>query len=207
MGKSTSLINSAIACLTISCILSVSGGALNSLNPYNLRPASAGSFLSIDQDSSKRAKLTVVDTMINSFPVVSITDTARNEKEISNVIGRCYGKLFAFTGSHHLKPGRMMASYLPVQGSFYTDVSIEIDKAGVQGEGRIRSEMIQGGNALVVHFKGPYEQTYLAYSAITEWLSAHHKTADRQPIEIYLNSPAFVKDPYELKTDIYQFIK
>jgi len=73
--------------------------------------------------------------------------------------------------------------------------------------GRIKGKKIMGGDAVVVHYQGPYDQIGLAYSAIAKWLVEHKQKPLQQPFEIYMNDPGTVKDPQLLRTDVYQKIQ
>jgi len=52
--------------------------------------------------------------------------------------------------------------------------------------------------------QGPYTQLGEAYNQIESWLKQNNRMARGNPFEIYLNDPSTVKDPSEIKTDIYQ---
>jgi effector-binding domain-containing protein len=66
---------------------------------------------------------------------------------------------------------------------------------------------MEGGDALIAKYKGPYNRIALAYAAISDWLIKQKKQCNDKPFEVYLNDPLEVKDPFELRTDVYQLIK
>lgn len=73
--------------------------------------------------------------------------------------------------------------------------------------GKIKGKTIKGGDAIVVHYQMPYDQIAAAYAAISKWLNENNKKALEQPFEVYLNDPVTVKDPQQLRTDVYQRIQ
>jgi effector-binding domain-containing protein len=118
-----------------------------------------------------------------------------------------YAELFSFIGSKGLKPGKVMAFYHNYADPISLEIAVEVDKIPSVLEGRLRSKVVEGGEAVVVHYTGPYEQMDLPYHAITRWLKENNREAKGMPFESYLNDPAMVKDKYQLKTDIYQMLK
>jgi effector-binding domain-containing protein len=100
-----------------------------------------------------------------------------------------------------------MAQYYSVQPVFIVDVAVEVDKFPTRTQGRIKINKIDGGKAVIAHYKGPYGQIGMAYAAIVSWLKEGNKIADGRPFEVYLDDPATVQDPSELRTDIYQLTK
>lgn len=97
-----------------------------------------------------------------------------------------------------------MAFYHTSRLPFIFEPAVEVDQLPTQFMGRIKGKKIEGGNAIVVHYQGPYDQVGRAYAAITKWLKENNKQPFQQPFEVYLNDPATVKDPQQLRTDVYQ---
>ena len=100
-----------------------------------------------------------------------------------------------------------MAFYNSYQVPFFIDVAVEVNRVPEVLTGRIKAKNLAGGNALIAQYRGPYEQLEIAYTAIASWLRQHNKVAKDQPFEVYLNDPLEVKDPFDLRTDVYQLIK
>jgi effector-binding domain-containing protein len=139
--------------------------------------------------------------------VIYIVDTAATTEDISSKMEKSYGRLFMLIGQQQLKPGKVMAIYRTSSAPWIFDVAVEVDKApGQQTEG-IQFKTSDGGDAIVLHFKGPYEHLGNAYRQIDEWLRKNNKQRSGAPMEVYLNEPATVKDKNELRTDVYQLIK
>jgi len=138
--------------------------------------------------------------------VIYIVDTATTTDDISSKMGKNYSRLFAFIGRRQLNIGKVLAIYRTSSPPWIFDVAVEVDREPVQTEG-IKFKTIEGGEAIVLHFKGPYEQLGNAYEQIDEWLKENKKQRSGAPMEVYLNEPATVKDKNELLTDVYQLIK
>lgn len=159
------------------------------------------------QDTVKKPIISIEEGNVKPFSVLAIKDSATSIEDISRVLGRGYGELFAFTGRNNLIPMRVMAFYYSYQPPITMDIGIEVGLIPANLPGRIYEKKIQGGKACIAHFQGPYNQVEIAYNAIANKLKEENKEASGQPFEVYLNSPATVKDPYELRTDIYQLYK
>ena len=66
---------------------------------------------------------------------------------------------------------------------------MEVDKAPVQLTGGVQFKNIEGGDAVVMHYKGPYEKIEKAYLQIDDWLKKNNKLKAGPPMEVYLNDP------------------
>jgi effector-binding domain-containing protein len=146
---------------------------------------------------------------INMQPVkvVYIVDSVVTADSFSSKMGKGYGILFTLIGQQQLKPGKVMAIYNTITPPYIFDIAVEVDKEPGSLTGSVQFKTIAGGDAVVVHYKGPYEKIEKAYLQIEEWFKKNNKLRAGPPIEVYLNDPATVKDKNELLTDVYQLIK
>ena len=158
-------------------------------------------------DTTRKPTVNLEETTVDTMTILVIKDTAASAEDISRIIGAGYGELFTFINQNGLTPGRVMAFYYTYQPPFKMDIAVEVDRVPPQTTGRIKLNRIYGGNAIVARYQGPYEKVELAYTAIMNWLKEHNQEAKGRPFEVYLNDPATVKDPYELRTDVYQLIR
>ncbi len=127
--------------------------------------------------------------------------------DISRLLSKDYGELFSFIYQNGLKPGKTMAFYYSSQLPFIMEAAVEVDKLPAQTTGRIKINKLNGGYAVIAHYKGPYDRVSIAYTAIGNWLKQQNKSAAGAPFEVYLDDPSTVKDPFDLRTDVYQLIK
>ena len=139
--------------------------------------------------------------------MIYIVDTTLSTDSFSYKMEKGYGILFTMVGQQQLKPGKVMAIYHTMTPPWIFDIAVEVDKAPGQLAGSVQFKTIEGGDAIVVHYKGPFEQIETAYRQIEEWLKVNNKQKAGPPMEAYLNDPAMVKDKNELLTDVYQLIK
>jgi effector-binding domain-containing protein len=130
------------------------------------------------QDTTRKPTVSLEETMVDTMTILVIKDTAASTEDISRIIGAGYGELFTF-----------------------------INQSGLTPTGRIKLNRIFGGKAIIARYQGPYEKVDIAYTAITNWLKEHNREAKGRPFEVYLNNPAAVKDPFELRTDVYQLMR
>ena len=144
---------------------------------------------------------------LQPMKVVYIIDSVLTADSFSVNMGKNYGLLFSLIGQQQLKPGKIMGIYHTAAPPFIFDVAVEVAREPGQLAGSVQFKIIEGGDAVVVHFKGPYEQIEMAYLQIEDWLKKSNKQRAGPPIEVYLNDPATVKDKNELLTDVYQLIR
>ena len=139
--------------------------------------------------------------------VLMISDTAVTAADISQVFERDYAELFAVIVKHTLLPDKVMAFHHSYKPPFFIDVAVQVNRVPDQLTGRIKTKYLNGGNAVIARYQGPYEQIGMAYLVLANWLKEHNKEAEGAPFEVYLNSPSEVADPFKLRTDVYQMIK
>ena len=144
---------------------------------------------------------------MQSINVVYVTDTAVTIESFSPKMGKGYGTLFKLIGQQQLKSGKIITIYHNITPPWVFDIAVEVDKAPVQLTGGVQFKNIEGGDAVVMHYKGPYEKIEKAYLQIDDWLKKNNKLKAGPPMEVYLNDPGAVKDKNELLTDVYQLIK
>lgn len=188
--------------VTISLLLLAtgSGGFLSSGKGYaaQVRPRA---------DTARTPTVEVEKTMVSPMTILMIRDTATTTADISRVLDDGYVEIFTYIHRNHLKPGKVMAFYHSSRPSMIMDVAVQVDSPARVTTGRIKINKVLAGNAVVAHYQGPYEQIGMAYVAIGKWLKQHGENANGTPFEVYLNDPMSVKDPSELRTDVYQIIK
>lgn len=162
-------------------------------------------FIIMQQDTLRKS-LVLEKVMVKPFKVLYITDTT-SMAEISKAVGNDYGELYSFIGQQQMKPGRAMAFYESYSDPITMDIAVEVDREPAPLSGRIKARTIEGGEAVVAHYTGPYEEMEGPYNEITKWLRDNNRQPREMPFEVYLNSPSEVKDKSELKTDVYQMLK
>ncbi|MDR3714226.1 MAG: GyrI-like domain-containing protein [Puia sp.] len=159
-------------------------------------------------DTSRKPVAILTVTVAKPMTILTIRDTAASAVDISRVLARNYGELFTFIHQKGLKPGKVTAIYPSYQPAFaVVEAAIEIDSIPGQVTGRIKIDKIVGGDVVVVHYQGPYEQIRIAYTAIEKWLKREQREVRGSPFEVYLNDAVMVRDPFELRTDVCQLIK
>ncbi len=158
------------------------------------------------QDTIKSPIMAFEKTVLKPMTIVYISDTV-NMTEITNVFKSAYAELFSFIPKNGLVPGKVMAFYYNYNDPIALEAAIEVNKIPGTLSGRIKSRKVEGGDVVIVHYTGPYEEMDTPYNALSKWLKDNNNQAIGLPFEVYLNEPSMVKDKYELKTDIYQLIK
>lgn len=143
-------------------------------------------------------------TRFSDLPVLFIHDTAPATENLKNKLGNDFGELMQFAMTHKLYPQKFMAWYYSAQPPWMMDVAIQVTKLPEQLDGRIQSRTQPGGEVLIAHTWGPYDEVGKAYEQIKQWLVKHNRAAKGNPFEVYVNDPAAVSHPSEIHTDVYQ---
>lgn len=161
----------------------------------------------LPEDTVKKPVVTLEEDSISSMTILVIKDTAATIADISPILGKGYAELFDFAGKNELKTGKVMAFYHSWQFPIIMEVAVEVDRFPYQTAGRIKINRTGGGNAVIAHYRGPYDGIGIAYTAIAGWLKDKNKMAAGTAFEVYLDDPLSVKDPFYLRTDLYQLFR
>jgi effector-binding domain-containing protein len=159
------------------------------------------------QDTIVPVKVELEKTTCKDMKVLFIKDTAPTTEAIQEIIGKGYAELMQYITDNQLKPEKFMAWYYAMQPPWPMDIAVETDKIPAELKGRIQSRIQPGGEVVIAHVWGPYDQVGTAYTAIAEWMKKNYRKAKASPFEVYLNDPFAVKSPMEIRTDVYQLIE
>ncbi len=156
------------------------------------------------QDTVIPVKIKLEKTNFRDMTVLYIHDTAGTTEAIKDVLGKDYGELMHFIAANKLQPVRFMAWYYAMLPPWPMDIAVETDRRPQQTNGRIQTRIQPGGEVLIAHMWGPYDQVSQAYIQIEQWLKENNRKPKGAPFEVYINDPSAVKSPDEIQTDIYQ---
>jgi len=73
----------------------------------------------------------------------------------------------------------------------------------VKGDGTVNVIKMPAGNAVMVHYYGPYMGTEAAHKAIDTYVKENNKKVTGAPWEVYITDPGVEKDTAKWLTDIY----
>jgi len=190
------------------------GLLLTVVNSFAIPVKQSHSFLLTGINSTPMAKDTIVPvkiklekTSFKDMNLLFIPDTAKTTDAMTGIFTRDYGELMQFIQENKLQALKFMAWYYSMQPPWHMEVAVETDNLPEQLGGRIRSRIQKGGEVLIAHMWGPYDQVGQAYEQIEKWLKQNNRKAKGHPFEVYLNDPAAVKNPLEIMTDIFQPIE
>ena len=96
--------------------------------------------------------------IMTPMKVIYIADTVKTMDSISSKMGKDYGCLFMFIGKNQLRPGKLLAIYHTSEAPWILDVAVEVDRLPGELMGNVQFKNTDSGDAIVLHFKGPYEQ-------------------------------------------------
>ena len=152
--------------------------------------------------------INIQDTIALKRIVLVVRDSASNSQRIGTKLSRIYDSyLPAFCLKNKIrKTGPRMAWYKSSKAPFFFEAGFSVDKKPARLEKNMSLKNIGGDSAVVAHYYGPYESTYLAYQAITDWMHDYHKKSSAPPYEVYIGDPFDEKgkrsDPYKILTEI-----
>jgi effector-binding domain-containing protein len=150
-------------------------------------------------------KVAIETITTEPFQVLTILDTAAVQSDIGPVLQKAYGEIGELIKANQLRfTGMPLAWYYSNSDPYVLEAAIPVNKAPANTSGRIKWKTVPAGNAVVVHFYGPYEETQLAYSKIQDWLKENNKKAKGAPYDVYMDDPTTKKTMYEVRTDIIQ---
>lgn len=157
--------------------------------------------------------INIVDTLAPKMTVIYSSDSAATFDRIALKLGNIYGKkLPEYIKKNNLKSaGAPMAWYKKQKGPFFFEAGIPVNKAGSKAVKGVQVRQLNAGQALVVHFYGPFELLPQGYDAVKDWMKENKKTAAGPSYEIYITDPLDKDgkpvDPYKIRTDIVFPIK
>src|SRR5580765_4190948 len=155
-------------------------------------------------DTVQEPRATIAEMTMPDQIVIYVTDSAGSNAEIGQKFAKILPvELGGFLKKNDLKmAGTPCAWYYNTHFPFVFDIGAPVNKMPAATEGRIKVKKLPAGNAVVVHFYGPYDQVSKGYTMATDWIKAHAKTPTGAPYEVYIGDPGVEKDPYKVLTNI-----
>jgi effector-binding domain-containing protein len=157
-------------------------------------------------NTTKKPAIVLETVLLKPMTVLYINDITAISKQ-NKTIQKDYSVLQNFINKQSLKPGKIMAFYLNYENPLSLEAAVEVDKLPLELPENIHSKRMEGGNAVVAHYIGPYEEMGIAYNAITSMMDDNKKQPKGLAFEVYLNDATTVKSKHELLTDIYQLLQ
>ena len=149
-------------------------------------------------------KIELEKTNFRDMRVLYIKDKAPTTEAIKDILAKGYDELMKYVKGHGLKTTKFMAWYNSMKPPWDIEVAIETESLNAQLSGRILSRIVTGGEVVIAHMRGPYDQVGHAYEMIQNWLKENNHKARGNPFEVYIYDPAKVKTAAEIQTEIYQ---
>ncbi len=187
--------------ITLSLLIVIAGCSRHTTHGLGLDIMAGG------KDTARHPSARIERTVLPPMKIVSLSFEAERAEDIGQYLNVSYVAICGFINKHRLGPGRTMAFYYTYISPFAVEAAIEVDSIPPLLDSTVNTRVLEGGEVIIVHYKGDYESAGFAYRAIDKWLKDNHKTAKGVPFEVYLNDPITVKDRNNLLTDIYQFIQ
>ncbi|MCW3086460.1 MAG: hypothetical protein JWP12_3826 [Bacteroidetes bacterium] len=145
-----------------------------------------------------------VEETVTKEQILASYRMGTNMKTIATDIAASYQKIGKFMLANKLtQSGPACAFYHGFSADkIDMECAIPIDKE-VKGDGMVNVNKQQAGNAVVIHFYGPYMGTASAHATINKWITEHHKKITGSPWEVYVTDPMVEKDTAKWLTEVY----
>jgi effector-binding domain-containing protein len=158
----------------------------------------------------RKPEIRVEERNVTAMQVLTIRDTVTNMSEIGARLGELYGEIGAFIGKENLQmAGPVFCIYHTVEDGkmFDMEAGIIVNKKPAKTEGRIKSWETKPGAAIVALHYGPYEETMEAYALLQKWAADNGKKLSGPSWDVYITDPATVKNPYEILTEVWNYVE
>ncbi len=147
------------------------------------------------------------EVMVPAGNYLYVKDSA-NEQSIGEHLGKDYGMIGQAMGKQKLQmAGAPFAIYYTSNDNAWTfDAGMMVDKKG-KDDGNVKAGERMEGNAVVVHYFGPYMGSAKAHKQAQEYIGKNNKTITGAPWEVYVTDPGMEKDTMKWQTDVYYPVK
>ena len=164
-----------------------------------------------EKDTTSREKSPVIsisDTITPSMIVLCIKDSASSSERIGIKLSNIYNKKLkeVIRLNKLTVTGPKIAWYRTSSPPFYFEAGIPVNKRPSKLPKKVYIKNLNGGDAVIAHFYGPYGLTFYAYEVLKEWMKANSKQQSSPPYESYVGE-SYDKDgnpidPYKVRSDI-----
>lgn len=165
--------------------------------------------LAVENVKQKAPIINITDTVSIPKLVLIIKDSAYNSERMGEKMANIYSKLIPeIVANNKLEiDGPKMAWYKKNTAPFFFEAGFPINK---KPKGKLPKNAfireIKSDSCVVAHYFGPYDLTYRAYEALTEWMKDYGKKRVGSAYEIYVgelfDANGKKNDPYRVQTDI-----
>ncbi len=165
--------------------------------------------LAIENVKQKAPIINITDTVTIPTLVLVIKDSASNSERMGEKMAKIYSTLIPeIVKDNKLEiDGPKMAWYKKNTAPFFFEAGLPINK---RPKGKLPKNAfireIKVDSCVIAHYFGPYDLTYRAYEALTEWMKDYGKKPGGSAYEVYVgdlyDSNGKKNDPYRVQTDI-----
>lgn len=163
----------------------------------------------LSQPRMKAPIINIIDTVTIRQIVLVVKDSASSSQAVGEKMARIFDSILpALVKEKKVEiAGPKMAWYRSSTKPFFFEAGFPVNKApGGKLPKKVQVKTLAADSAVIAHFFGPYDLTYQAYEALTEWMKDRKKKRSGAAYEIYVGSITDAKgravDPYQVQTDI-----
>ena len=152
--------------------------------------------------------INISDSVAPKLKMIFIKDSSSTSLGLSQKLMQIYSvKLQEVARTNKLKiSGPPVAWYKTQKAPYFFEAGLPVDKKPAKMPKGVQYREMGGDSALIAHFYGPYDQTFIAYQALQDWLKDRNKKLKRASYEVYVSDPVDKAgkpvDPYKVQTDI-----
>mgnify|MGYP006291691581 CR=1 FL=1 len=145
----------------------------------------------------------ISERQVDETPVLSIRERVPTEG-IQRSIGTFLREVWqVIEAAGHHPAGPPFTRYHEIgDGEVLLEAGLPVP-AELEGEGRVETEKLPGGEAIATDHYGPYEELPAAAEALAAWAEEHGRTRAGPNWEIYRTDPGDEEDPADWHTEVF----
>ena len=153
--------------------------------------------------------INIIDTVTLKQTILVVKDSASSSQAVGEKMAHIFDSILPKLAKEKKVDiiGPKMAWYRSSTKPFFFEAGYPVDKApSGKLPKKVQVKNLAQDSAVIAHFFGPYDLTYQAYEALTEWMKDRKKKRSGAAYEIYIgntiDSEGRPIDPYRVQTDI-----
>ncbi len=163
----------------------------------------------LKEGKMKAPIINIIDTVTIRQTVLVVKDSAASSQAVGEKMAFIFDSILPGVIKEKKLEiiGPKMAWYRSSTKPFFFEAGFPVNKTPTgKLPKKVLVKNLPPDSAVIAHFFGPYDLTYQAYEALTEWMKDRKKKRSGAAYEVYVGSLFDEKgkpvDPYRVQTDI-----
>jgi effector-binding domain-containing protein len=169
----------------------------------SLQTAPADSTTNDSTATAKEPTMQIEEGKISQQYFMVMDDSANTPEEIGKKFETIFGKVGECAAKCKMEgSGPPAAWYNGPEAPWKFTAGMPYTTKCEHPEKGISVKEIKAGNAVIVHYFGPYELMSKGYTSGEDYMKSKNLVAGGAPYEVYIGDPMTEKNPYKVQTDI-----